>query len=554
MLEDEWFAAVHAALPDLPKSDDDVLGQPVVSLFGVYDAGKSTLLKRLLVEAGVPIPSWLTVSARRETFELNDVEAFGCVLRDTPGIAAGSAAHEDSARDAVLQSDVMLLVMPPQLVTGDKLTLLPLLSGTAFRKEGLPCPRSLLAVIAKLDERADPVDDLPGYCAYAERKQAEWQSFIATNRLPLERAPVFAVSADPMSHVGNDPTPKTHSYLEGCREWDGIAALIMALEDLPRQMPALRQASRLRRLCSRLTENVTLIDEDLLRNGQVQAEAEQQRKRVEDFADRRDLLEEVAQAELRRQIEEEISSFFATRSKDVAVLRGRLENRIGDWMQEQTGLLARLIDEVGTSPASPQAERWQAAEWKEPSAAAAPDRSKSTRPAKGPTIVDKLLEIRRHWRFGDTTTKDLLKKKSDLEKIKDAAESANKLKNVDEQLASSVRHDKFAKIAPAAIEVMSIFMEWVGSQVQAEASAVERAERQQRIEAYGAEMSADAWHHISREFHLFRDWLGEQRAALGELTVISEAERERLREKKSVSEALLSKAPLNQMDCAADAV
>ena len=38
--------------------------QPVVTLFGAYDTGKSSIIRRLLVDSGKPIPEWLTVSAR----------------------------------------------------------------------------------------------------------------------------------------------------------------------------------------------------------------------------------------------------------------------------------------------------------------------------------------------------------------------------------------------------------------------------------------------------------------------------------------------------------
>ena len=46
-----------------------------VTVFGVYDAGKSSLIKRLLVELGAPVPDWLTISARPETYAATRVEA-----------------------------------------------------------------------------------------------------------------------------------------------------------------------------------------------------------------------------------------------------------------------------------------------------------------------------------------------------------------------------------------------------------------------------------------------------------------------------------------------
>ena len=65
--------------------------RPVVTLFGSYDTGKSSLLRRLIADGGGTAPAWLTISARHETFEVNDVEVGGCVVRDTPGFAVGAS-------------------------------------------------------------------------------------------------------------------------------------------------------------------------------------------------------------------------------------------------------------------------------------------------------------------------------------------------------------------------------------------------------------------------------------------------------------------------------
>ena len=49
------------------------LDQPVAVIFGAYDAGKSSLLKRILFEDGIQIPEWVIVSDRRETFAVDEV-------------------------------------------------------------------------------------------------------------------------------------------------------------------------------------------------------------------------------------------------------------------------------------------------------------------------------------------------------------------------------------------------------------------------------------------------------------------------------------------------
>jgi hypothetical protein len=68
-----------------------------VTLYGPYDADKSTLLKRLLVKDGTTVPAWLTVSARRETFELNEVRSGDLAFTDTPRTAGESAIDGTTA-------------------------------------------------------------------------------------------------------------------------------------------------------------------------------------------------------------------------------------------------------------------------------------------------------------------------------------------------------------------------------------------------------------------------------------------------------------------------
>lgn len=101
------------------------LHRPVVTLFGSYDTGKSSLLRRLLVDSGGDVPGWLTISARHETFEVNDTEVGGCIIRDIPGFAVGASdirAQNNSRRAmaAVGLTDVGIMVLTPQLATAER--------------------------------------------------------------------------------------------------------------------------------------------------------------------------------------------------------------------------------------------------------------------------------------------------------------------------------------------------------------------------------------------------------------------------------------------------
>lgn len=88
-----------------------------ITFLGPYSSGKSSLLRRLVVDSGAPTPEWLTVSARRETFELNAIDVGDLTFTDAPGFAAGNDLHDELAQDALALSDAFLFVVPPQLLT-----------------------------------------------------------------------------------------------------------------------------------------------------------------------------------------------------------------------------------------------------------------------------------------------------------------------------------------------------------------------------------------------------------------------------------------------------
>src|SRR4051812_34108875 len=87
----EWLAEVVGAeaLNDLASAWREFNDQSltVVTLFGAYDTGKSAIVRRLLVDAGLSVPDWVTISARHETYEAGQVEVSGYILQDTPGIS-----------------------------------------------------------------------------------------------------------------------------------------------------------------------------------------------------------------------------------------------------------------------------------------------------------------------------------------------------------------------------------------------------------------------------------------------------------------------------------
>ncbi|MEV6926107.1 hypothetical protein AB0M46_16640 [Dactylosporangium sp. NPDC051485] len=251
----DWLGRLPGG-PTGPYVDDwaafQTLDRPVVTLFGSYDTGKSSLLRRLLIDSGRDVPTWLTISARHETFEVNDIEVGGCIIRDTPGFEVGASdirAQNNSRRAmaAVGLTDVGIAVLPPQLVTAERDVLQKLFT------QGWPAG-TMWFVISRFDEAGrDPEYELAEYRELGARKVRELRELFGLD----ERAPVFVVSQDPFQTAG-PATDLGRETWDEFRGWDGMQDLTDALGAVsPSALPGWRHAAGQRYWTAVLDETVT---------------------------------------------------------------------------------------------------------------------------------------------------------------------------------------------------------------------------------------------------------------------------------------------------------
>lgn len=225
------------------------ISEPVVTVYGAYDTGKSSLLRRLIVDSGVEVPEWLTISARHETFEVNEVRAAGCLLRDTPGFVTGADdARADMntqlANAAVDLTDVAIVTVTPQLATAEFAALQALVRRAWD-------PGSLWFVISRFDEAGvDPESDLDGYRERAERKTEELRSALDLD----DAVPVFVVSQDFAQMAGSERSPDPQMW-DDFRGWDGMAELRGALINLGSGNGSSLRASAAQRFWRRAIDN-----------------------------------------------------------------------------------------------------------------------------------------------------------------------------------------------------------------------------------------------------------------------------------------------------------
>ncbi|MBT0566086.1 GTPase domain-containing protein [Williamsia sp. CHRR-6] len=324
----EWIAAVPGD-PAIDKFEDqwrrfDQNHKPVITVFGSYDTGKSSLIRRLLVDSGVQVPEWLTISARHETFEVREIELGGCLLRDTPGLAVGAddvrgESNSQAAQSAIELTDVAIVTVTPQLATGEFEVVRDQIGGR------WPAA-ALWFAISRFDEAGrDPDSDLGGYRELANRKIVELRESFGLS----DATPVFVVAQDPFQLAGADRDVDRDIW-DDSRAWDEMDSLAVAIEDLGNSdVSALRTATE-ERFWSRAAASVASDLRDALPALEAASvEAANQRVRGQQWSDELGTLDKAAQANLKGTLSESIRHALVNpdsgQDEIVSVIRSALD-------------------------------------------------------------------------------------------------------------------------------------------------------------------------------------------------------------------------------------
>lgn len=363
MTEDRWQQAVIEAMERLVGAEHGAQiaaewdahvarGKVEVTFLGPYSSGKSTLLRRLVVEGNGDIPDWLTVSARRETFELNTVDVGDLTFTDAPGFAAGNDLHDALAQEALVLSDAFLLVLPPQLLTTNRELVASIVSGEYFF--GSPVSgsdRAVIAVIAQADSMGpDPEDDIDAMRRLAERKRSELIAQLeSTAGVPLPNLQVFCVAADPYEEQARRSHPDKRDF-DPYRAWDGIAPLTAALDALTVRQTALRRSAGSRYFC-RVAGEVASQAQAVL--DELHASAEEMRARQTDWEQQKarvDALISAAEANLHSVLISLATELSEEVGGDATKSRSQVDDRmtitLENWAQRWDGELDLVLGEA----------------------------------------------------------------------------------------------------------------------------------------------------------------------------------------------------------------
>ncbi|MFD4295413.1 GTPase [Rhodococcus sp. NPDC058532] len=203
--------------------------KPTLSVLGDYNSGKSSLIRRILVENGQYTDARLDIRAvpATDTAQRHEFTRFDLV--DTPGLQSGHADHDAQALEAVVQSALVFVVVHINLLVGDTLMLEQIARGSddIAAKGG-----RMVFLVNRCDELGvDPLAASDAYTNLQDRKRDELRAAFSGRSIEIDSDRIHCLSGDPFGLVGSAATAEPQDFAEN-RLWDGVAALTEAIADL----------------------------------------------------------------------------------------------------------------------------------------------------------------------------------------------------------------------------------------------------------------------------------------------------------------------------------
>jgi tRNA A37 threonylcarbamoyladenosine biosynthesis protein TsaE len=206
---------------------------PNVVVLGDYSSGKTSLIKRMLADAGAPTPIGLHVEAGPATTAVQKYEFRQLVLVDSPGLQSVQDHHDGLAMQALQEASLVIVVLHVNLLIGDTSRLRQHLLGDETR---VGKAARTVFVIGRIDELgADPRRAASEFLARRQRKVEELLTILESQRLAVGPRQVLALSADPYGLVGDRAPVVGADYASANRVWDGVSALCEPLLALERE-------------------------------------------------------------------------------------------------------------------------------------------------------------------------------------------------------------------------------------------------------------------------------------------------------------------------------
>ncbi|RNL60210.1 GTPase, partial [Arthrobacter oryzae] len=203
--------------------------RPSVAVAGDVSAGKSSFIKRLLVEMDGDVPETLRIRADPTTDNVHVYQLGSVDVVDTPGFQSGRSGHDDKAVSATTNAALVIVLLHVNLLIGDTARLEGVIKGATAAPGKWP---RILFLINRCDELGvDPIHGVDEYFNRRDRKAAELHAALASRGIDIDTHHIHGIAADPFSAVGRH-LPVTRAAYDANRHWDGVGAFLEALGSL----------------------------------------------------------------------------------------------------------------------------------------------------------------------------------------------------------------------------------------------------------------------------------------------------------------------------------
>ena len=205
-------------------------GQARFHLYGDWNTGKTSFIKRLLIDAGLDIPSSLEVRAHPTTTTVQEYRWNGILLVDNPGFQNTRTQDSNVALESFPDASVILYLFSPKLVTGDTNAIDLILKGN--KEQGIlsKLARTFFIINCCDELVVDPIDTPEEYLNLCKGKKEELVLILKSRGIDINTEQVFCMSSDPYQ-VGNDQDVKSSDF-DPYRDWDGFDSFVTAFNSV----------------------------------------------------------------------------------------------------------------------------------------------------------------------------------------------------------------------------------------------------------------------------------------------------------------------------------
>ncbi|WP_203827677.1 GTPase [Actinoplanes palleronii] len=213
---------------------------PALAVLGDYNSGKSSLLRRIVVDSGATPHTAFDIRASPATAAAQHHPFPGFTLVDTPGLQSGHAGHDSAALAAIAEAALVFVVVHINLLVGDTAILEELSRGSELvAAKGA----RMVFLVNRCDELGvDPLTAPEAFLHLQDRKRDELRAAFAARGVDVGIDRIHCLAGDPYGLVGADDTAGPGDFDEH-RLWDGVSALTGTLTELSADQLAAAAAS-----------------------------------------------------------------------------------------------------------------------------------------------------------------------------------------------------------------------------------------------------------------------------------------------------------------------